>query len=1072
MKLIDSSLRFPVTVVVGVLLAVLGGLLALRLVPIQLTPEVDRPIVTVTTVWPGASPEEIEKEIVEEQEEYLKSVEGVLKMTSESQDSRASIALEFPAGTDLVGATVRVNNKLNEVPSYPQTADRPVVSTSGVFDGAIAWFVIRKWDGAPEDLEILPAQFATFLEDTVKPRMERVDGVSRVNLFGGVEQELHVEFDPDLLASTGITVPELAAALRSENRDISAGDFGEGKRRYVVRTLSRFSSPEDVENSVIRMRDGVPIRVRDVARVELSFQKPGAQVRHKGQPAIAFNVQRRLGANVLDVTEGLLAQLDDINESLLHPRGLHVENVYRETIYIEAAIDKVFDNLWLGGILAIGVLFLFLRSVSSVAVIGVAIPISVITTFLSMYLLGRTINVISLAGMAFAVGMVVDNAIVVLENIYRHLQMGKRRIEAARDGAVEVWGAVLASTITTVAVFLPIVFIRERAGQLFQDIAIAISSAIVVSLIVSITVIPAASSRFLRASRLHPGEDEDPDPEELRSHGFVPWLAHRISAVVDRLNAGPLRRWVTIVALVAATLGLSWALLPPAEYLPNGNQNFVFGVLLPPPGYNLDEMVDIGKSVEDQLHPLWETPAEEAVDLAGGGVDNFFFVAMQSMSIVGARSRVDDRVQELLPPMNGAMMSVPGAFGFANQASLFQDGFAGTRSINVDVIGPELPRVLALAGRVFARIPEVLPGANGRPIPGLDLGNPEVRVVPDRVRAANVGFTATDIGQSVDALVDGTKVSEYFHQGREIDLLLKGGDGWTRHTQSISELPLATPGGRIVTVGDVASVSERQGPVQINHVERQRAVTIETVLPDDIPLEEAIERIEGEIVGPMRESGELGALYDVRLRGAADDLSRLRSALGTNFIVVLVLTYLLLAALFQSFGYPIVIMVTVPLATFGGVLGLRLVQVFDSAQQLDILTMLGFVILVGTVINNAILIVYQALQQLRSGEELRDAVQEAVRVRVRPILMSTMTSALGMLPLVVMPGAGSELYRGLGAVVVGGLVVSTVITLFLTPLVFSAAYGLMTRVRDLAGLDRDEAGEQDSDLLEGAEPAR
>ncbi len=1027
MSPVEASIRYPVTVAVGVMIALLGGFLALTAVPVQLTPEIDKPMVHVSTVWVGASPEEIEKEIVEEQEDYLKAVEGVLRMRSESFDSLGHIELEFAAGTDLTGAVVRVTNKLNEVPFYPQNAERPVVSTTGPFeDASIAWFVIRS-----DDPSVYVPHHSTFLEDTVKPRLERVEGVSGAGFFGALFRELHVIYDPALMASMGITVAELSAALRAESQDVSAGDFGEGKRRYVVRTMGRYRTPEDVARTVIEVRAGVPIRVADVAEVELGFQKPSALVRFQGEPALAMNAQRQLGSNVLEVTRRLLAEVDEINREILSPRGMTLEVAWVESDYVEASIDRVLANIYLGGFLAIAVLFLFLRSPTSVLVVGLSIPISVVTAFLAMYLLGRTINVISLAGMAFAVGMVVDAAIVVMENIYRHLQMGKRRLEAALDGTREVWGAVLASTVTTVAVFLPIVFIQERAGQLFRDIALAISTAIVVSLVVAVTVIPSASAKILRASTRRGGR-----------RTFLAALAARISAVVDFVNAGRVRRLAVMGAVVGLAVGLTWWLMPSAEYLPNGNQNFIFGVVLPPPGYNLDEVVRDGKAVEQQLAYLWEAGDEEAVGLPGGGAKNFWFVASYGLSFFGFEARDPERVAELLGPINQVLATVPGALGFASQWSLFSDDLAGTRSVRIDVTGPDLERVLELARRVFADVGQVLPGSISRPVPGLDLGNPEVRVYPDRVRAADAGFNAAEIGTTVNSLIDGMKVAEFFHEGREIDLVIKGRDDWTRHTQSIAQLPLATPRGEIVTLGDIAEVRERQGPIQINHAERQRAVTIETRLPDDIPLEEAIGRIETRIVAPLAEAGEIGGLYGIHLRGAADDLSRLRGALGLNFLVVVVLTFLLLAALFQSFLYPLVIMLTVPLATLGGVLGLRLVQLFAAGQQLDILTMLGFVILVGTVINNSILIVYQALRLLREGSELHASVRESVRVRVRPILMSTTTSSLGMLPLVVMPGAGSELYRGLGAVVIGGLLLSTVITLVLTPLVFTFVYEL------------------------------
>jgi HAE1 family hydrophobic/amphiphilic exporter-1 len=1039
LKVIEASIRFPVTVVVGVLIAIMAGLIALTFVPIQLSPDVDRPVINVTTVWPGASPEEIEKEIIEEQEEYLKSVEGVLEMNSESQDGRGTITLEFAAGTDITGATVKVSNKLDEVRDYPDDAERPIVSSSGQFDKAIGWFIVNALDTT-----IYVPHQERLIEDLVVPRLERVNGVSKVNVFGGLEEELHVTFDPEYLASSGITINQLMAALRAENRDISGGDFGEGKRRYVVRTVSRFESIEDVKETVVAVRAGVPIRVKDVAQVELGYEKPRALVRQMGQPSIAMNVQRQIGANVLEVTDGLMKQVDIVNAEVLHPIGLNLENVYRETVYINSAVDLVFNNIFLGGFLAILVLFLFLRSPSSILVIAVSIPISIVTAFFVMFAFGRTINVISLAGMAFAVGMVVDAAIVVLENIYRHLQMGKPRWQAAADGAREVWGAIFASTVTTVAVFLPVMFVQERAGQLFRDIAIAIASAILVSLIVSITVIPSLSSRILKVS----SGMQNQDPRQTVLGRF----AARVAALVDYVNRSGRRRLGTILGIIIVSMGLTWLLLPETEYLPNGNQNLVIGFMLPPPGYNIDEMVRVGQNIENRLRPYWNVDESRSEDVPGGGIENFFYVAFSGQAFMGMRAHEDARVKELLPVANGVLQSVPGAIGFASQTSLFERGFAGTRSVKVDVTGPELATILQIAGRVFGQMSEVVPGSNSRPIPGLDLGNPEVRVYPDRVRAADAGFSASDIGTAVNVLVDGMDVSDYRYQGNEIDLILRGRGDLTRHTQNVEELPLATPGGRVITLGDIATIKQRQGPVQINHVERQRAVSIETVLPDDIALEEAIARIENQIVRPLRQEGQIGGLYDISISGTADDLSKLRGELQNDFHIAIILTYLLLAALFQSFVYPLVILLTVPLATFGGVLGLRTVQIFDPTQQLDVLTMLGFVILVGTVINNSILIVYHALQRMREGDTPREAVKESVRVRVRPIFMSTATSALGMLPLVIMPGAGSELYRGLGSVVVGGLSLSAVITLILTPLVFSYAVEGVVKVRSLFGM--------------------
>lgn len=1033
MNIIQSSIKYPVTVIVAVLITVITGFLALQTVPVQLTPEVQRPIINVSTVWAGASPNEIEKEIIDKQEKYLKSIEGVLKMTSTSNTSTGSVSLEFPAGTDISEMFIRVSNKLNEVPGYPENAEQPVISTSGPFDGAIAWFVIKSDDSSI----YLPHQ-KTFIEDYVKPRLERVKGISSINVFGGLEEELHVVFDPALVASSGITVSQITQALRSENRDISGGDFSEGKRRYVVRTVARYESIESVKQTIVTVKDGVAIRIKDIADVELAYQKPQALVSQFGKTAIAFNAQRQVGANVIEVMDNLLAETKLINKEIMEPRGMSIENVYSQTVYINSAIDLVFNNIYLGGLLAILSLFIFLRSKAAVIVIGISIPISIIATFFAMKLFGRSINVISLAGMAFAVGMVVDSSIVVLENIYRHLQMGKEKFQAALDATKEVWGALVASTVTTVAVFLPIMFVQERGGQLFKDIAIAICSAIVISLIVSVTVIPSLSARILSASKDTTNGTSD----------FLSRFSHLIAQFVDSINKNNYRRLGVILGIVVFSTGLTVLLMPKAEYLPNGNQNFVFGGINPPPGYNIDEVELIGKSVEKQLEFLY-SPDSIPENLPGGGIDNFFFVSTPSQAYLGVSSHDHSRAAELVQVINQVIWTIPGSYGGAQQASIFGGDFAGTRSIQIDVTGPDFNKIIGLAQGLMQTLPPVLPASFQRPITAIDLGSPEIHLYPDRERAADVGLTVSEIGQTVNALVDGAKVSNYFHNENEIDMILKAANKWSEHTQDIAQLPLATPYGQLITVGDVTNVRQEQGPISISHVERQRVVSISSSVPDGVALEDAMAMVNEKVIKPLRDSKQIGGLYDITLSGSADDLSKLREELFRDFLMAILLTYLLLAALFQSFTYPFVVMLTVPLATFGGVLGLRLVQLFNNSQQLDILTMLGFVILVGTVINNSILIVYHAIHKMNDGWNALDAVKESVRVRVRPILMSTSTSALGMLPLIVMPGAGSELYRGLGAVVVGGLAVSTIITLILTPLIFTYAIELVEKVKSI-----------------------
>ena len=1034
MKLVHEAIRYPVTTAVGVLLLALFGSLALRRIPVQLTPTVEEPQITVSTFWPGASPEEIEREIIDEQEEYLKGLEGVVRMESRSSDSSGSIILTFRIGTDLDAALLRVSNRLQQVPRYPPDAEKPVIFTVAAEADAIAWFILQPGGEKPFEGDI--STLYDFVDDYIKPEFERVPGVSQANIYGGRRREMQVIVDLEKLAARQVTLNQLGAALERENRNYSGGDFAEGKRRYIVRTVGEYTSPQEIADVVIAVRNGVPIYVRDVARVELGYRKPLAEPYYFGDPMIAVATSKEPGENVLQVMKGLRAVLERLNRELLAPRGLQLIQVYDETDYIESSINLVRQSLFIGGGLAVAVLLLFLRSVTSTLVVAVAIPVSMIGTFLAMLWFGRSMNVISLAGLAFAVGMVVDNSIVVLENIYRHRQMGKSRFQAAYDGASEVWGAVLASTLTTIAVFVPVVFVEEEAGQLFRDIAIAISFAVGLSLIVATTVIPSLSAKVLHV-----------EGKRYARFGFhnlfglvrvAEGLTRRLTELVYWLCGGVFRRILVVGGLTAAAFLVSMALMPKIEYLPRGNVNFVFGFLMPSPGQNLDEVAKLRNYYVEQLSYLWETPPEKAVDLPGGGVDGFFFIALHQNCYMGIRSRDPLRARELIPEFRRVTNSIPGAIGFIQQASIFQRGMGAGRNIDIDITGPDINRLIALGGEVFGRVMQVLPGAQARPIPSLDLGSPEIHVVTDRRRAAEVGLSNRDLGFTVSALVDGAKASDYQYQGREIDLKVMAEESFAHRTHLLEQMPIATPSGRLVTLGSVAKVVETTGPTTIHHRERERAITIQVTPAEQMPLEQAMDTVESEILRPMREQGRLGGLYRAHLAGSADKLTQAFDSFKLNFLLAIAITYLLMAALFESFLYPFVIMFSVPLAAAGGFLGLGAVNRFIGYQALDILTMLGFVILVGTVVNNAILIVHQSLNNIRDKSMApREAIRDATATRVRPIFMSVGTSVFGMLPLVLFPGAGSELYRGLGSVVVGGLIVSTIFTLLVVPSLFS-----------------------------------
>jgi HAE1 family hydrophobic/amphiphilic exporter-1 len=1071
MDFIRLAIRQPVTVTVGVLLIFLAGVIALTRLPIALTPTVDTTVVTVATFWEGASPEEIELNIVDKQEERLIGLSNLRQMTSTSAQSLGRIRLEFKTGTDKDVALREVSDKLREVPDYPENVDEPVIdATDAENRDYIAWIVLGTTD--PDfDIRVL----RDFAVDRIEPVLERVAGIAEINVLGGREREVQIRLDPARLARYWITPTRLVNALRDTNQNISAGQLTEGKLDVRLRTIGQYASLEAIERTVVSHTEAGPVLVRDVAEVVMTFKEPTSFVRSRGQPVIAINADRELGSNVIKVMEGLQAEIARLNT----PGGL-----------LDTKARSLGLN-WIGGGLAVLVLILFLRSLRTVGIIALAIPISIIGAVVAMVALGRSINVISLAGMAFAVGMVVDNAIVVLENIFRHLEMGKSPRDAAYRGAREVWGAVLASTLTTIVVFIPILLVQEEAGQLFRDIALAICVAVGLSLLVSITVIPTAAARVLRrrsAPEATGGEPRGP--------------AAFVARTIYRICGSTIARVSIIGVLTFVSIFGSIKLMPPADYLPAGNRNLVFGLIIPPPGYNIDQLETMARRAEVTVAPFWEAgrlvedrdryeqalaalpeiPTFNWMTQSAGdpvvppSIENYFMVAFEGIMFHGGISDDPKRVVDLLPLFTHATRAemIPGVIAFPFQVPLFQLGGSTGQAVKMQLAGPELDQLVAVGMVVYRQLAERYGYGAIQPVPSnFSIPGPEIQVRPDLVRLSELGLTTADVGIAIQASGDGAIVDEFRAGGEAIDLKVINADVVDRtNIEGLADLPIASPAGFVVPINAVAEVQRVTAPQEISRVGRQRAVSFQVTPPPGTALEEMIEELKAGFA-EMQASGVIPPSIELSLAGSASKLQEVRAALlgdgtfvgtlGSSLVLALVVVYLLMCMLFQSFVKPVVIMFSVPLATLGGFLALFAVflwSVMDRhmpMQMLDVLTMLGFVLLIGVVVNNAILIVHQTLNFLSGRGEVgvgfsgamtpRRAIAEAVRTRVRPIFMSTLTSVGGMLPLVLMPGSGSELYRGLGSVVVGGLLVSTIFTLILVPLLLSLVLDASPRHR-------------------------
>ncbi len=1020
MDIVKFSIQKPVTVVVGVILIVLFGLIGLYRMPYQLSPDVTEPEITVTTTWTGATPYEIEREIIEEQEKVLKGIPGLVEMESSAFNDQGTVTLRFNIGTDVDDALLRVSNKINEVPSYPENVDRPIINATGAAASPIIWMIIKTEEGNPNHVNT----YKTYFENEIRQYLERVEGVADLFVGGGTEEEMQIIVKPERLASHNLTISGLIETLRAENLNVSAGTVGVGRRDYRIRTLGEFRSPEDIGNIVIKSTGQKRVTVSDVADIQFGFEKHTVAMLHNAKEGIAIGVKSEPGTNILELTDNVEEVVNRINEEKLKPRQIYIDWAYDQRPYINGAINLVKRNILIGGIFAVVVLLIFLRSISSTVVVAVAIPISVIGTFIVMHALGRNLNVVSLAGIAFAVGMLVDSAIVVLENIDRHRKLGKSPFDAAYDGTREVWGAILASTLTTIAVFLPVVFMQEEAGQLFRDIAIAVTCAITLSLLVSVSVIPMLSEKLFSLSRRKhmPGRGNSITALGNR-------LVEVIMSVVSTVTKNAVTRIATVLLLISFAIVTTALLLPKREYLPQGNRNLVINILIPPPGLSYEEKQDIGNRIFRSVEPHMNKEYN-----GYPGIKNMFYVGSEQFNLFGATSTQEQQAGKLVPLFMRTIYSIPGMYGVSLQAGIFQTRLGRARTIDVDLSGDDMNSLIQVGGMMFGAIKKEIPDAQIRPIPSLELLYPEVRLVPDRDRLKAAGMSAGELGVSLDVLMDGRKIGDFKQEGeKKIDLVLKASGEEISNPEQLYHSMIATPDGRIVPVSSFANLERTTGITEVRHLERRRTVTLQVTPPFEMPLEQAMETIDTKIIGELGKHGMLQGV-NVRQSGVADKLTETGRALQWNFLLAAVIAYLLMAALFGNFIYPLIIMFTLPFGAAGGFIGLWLVNVLITAQPLDILTMLGFIILIGIIVNNAILIVHQALNNVRLyGMDHREAVLESVRTRLRPIYMSASTSIFGMLPLVLFPGPGSELYRGLGSVIIGGLAVSTIFTVFVIP---------------------------------------
>jgi multidrug efflux pump subunit AcrB len=804
----------------------------------------------------------------------------------------------------------------------------------------------------------------------------------------------------------------MISALSGSGKDVSGGSTDIGKREYSIRFSGKYDTDE-LGELIIHWRDGYPVYLRDVARVEKRLVDKNSFVIARGGHSIAVNAKRETGVNVLEVMDGIQAAIKELDEGPMARAGLSIEQVYNETVYIDQSIDMLRNNLALGIFLAIVILWLFLRKIRATLTVALAIPVCLISSFLLMHLAGRTLNVISMAGLAFAVGMVLDASIVVLENIIRLREKGVAVEKASEQGALQVLGALTASTATTVAIFLPIVFLEGEAGQLFADLALTVTAAICLSFIVATTVIPAFAMEYM-------GNTKFTDTHQDW------WDAG--SEFIMKVTSSAKKRYTWIVVLITIPLFIGYLLIPEKDYLPEGNRNLAIAFILPPPGANITQVErELGAIVAERLAPHINEGKQPAVR-------HYFFVGWGQGVFMGVVADDPKKIDEVLSLTRNLVAGFPDVIAFINKASLF-GGVGEGRTIDMDIQGRDIGKVMEAAMVGFLEIQKAIPGATAQPMPGLELAQPELRLIPNERRITEAGWNRAIMAGITRAVSDGLYVGDYFDGEKTMDIIVRA-EPWET-PEELGSIPLATPNAGVLSLNELVDIVRTSGPEEIRRVNRRRTVTLRVTPPKSISLESAIQILKNDVEGKIRDV--LPEDGDITYAGSADKLQIALEGMQNSFLLAIAILYLLMSALFRSFRDSLLVILALPLATVGGVIALFLMNTLPGLigkpvfQPMDLITMIGFIILLGLVVNNAILLVHQSRAGEREGLNREEAVRQAVRQRLRPIIMSTLTSIFGMLPLLLMPGAGTELYRGMAGVIVGGMSVSTIFTLVLLP---------------------------------------
>lgn len=1019
MSLPEFSIRNPVTVLMGTLILILLGGIAFVRLPVDLMPDMVYPTISVRAEYPGVAPEEMENLVSRPLEEAFSSAPGVEEITSSSTEGSTSVRVSFVYGTNLDEAANELRVRLDRRrSSLPEDMEPPIMYKYDVASYPVMFLTI-----ASDAMDA--RELRHFVEKQLQYRLERVPGVAQFSVRGGLRREIHVDLDLEKLRALNLSVADVVRMVRQENINRPVGPVQEGRFEVLLRTQGEFQNLDQIRNLVLTSRGGVPVYMRDIATVEDSHEDVRQLVSVNGTPAVRLFIYKQSGANTVDVSSAVWKEVDRIHKD--YP-GVKIGTTGDTADYIRAAITNVKDATVQGGLLAVAILLVFLRNVPSMMIIGVAIPVSVIATFAVMHGAGFTLNTVSFGGLALGVGMLVDNAIVVLENIFRHRESGKGIIESAVTGSREVALAVSASTMTTIAVFVPVLFMRGTSAVTFQQLAYVVTFSLGCSLLVALTVVPVLCSRYIGTGR-------------RSGKGILGGISKWLGDAQERMNDnyGSVIKWSLShpgAVLGAATLLMAgtYALVPliGVELTPETDEGEVRANVELEPGTRVevtDELMQELAKVAREVVPETQTLM---VETGGGSMSRQYATHAGELRLrlkpMAERKRSAKEIAAALRP---ALATGPGVIvrtrvssGMSSRGSRSGSSEGGDR-LTVEVRGHDLQTLEDLAEQVRAAMATV-PG-----VPEVQVsrqpGMPEMLVTVDRVKAATMGLNVSNIADAMETAVGGRRTSMFRQQGDEYNILVRLKERDRMSLAQVGLIPLVTVGGRTITADSVVKLRRQEGPVSIDRADQERIIIVSGTLGDR-DLGSVMRDLDAKLTQISRPPN-----YEFKYGGEYEEQQENFRELTFAAVLALILVYMVMASQFESLRDPFIILFSIPLAAIG-VVGVLVA----TATTFNMQAFLGVIVLVGIVVNNAIILI-DCVNQLRreEGMGLREALVTAGTRRLRPILMTTSTTVLGLIPMSLGIGEGSELQAPLARVVIGGLVSSTLITLVVIPVVYS-----------------------------------